>query len=100
MDQTGSWLGGIERALLSTDSYIAGSDLSLADICFVCELVLMMNEQAQVTQLAGIERPPMTGTTLTDDFPQATAHFDSLCAQPAFAADIAPYLDKLARAAA
>ena len=44
VDALESYLVGIEQAL-AVDPYIAGEDLSLADIAFVCEMSLLSNEK-------------------------------------------------------
>ena len=38
---------------------------------------------------------PLFSESLPAAFPRALAHFERLCAHPAFAPDLAPYLEKL-----
>jgi glutathione S-transferase len=94
------WLGGIEGALGNDAGFITGSALSLADISFACEMVLMRNELSSAEQLTVLGLTPMMGDELAQLFPRACAHFAQLCADPAFAPDLAPYLEKLAARAA
>ena len=90
------WLGGIENALASPGAFIAVRGLSLADICFVCELALMSNEHTSRGLLEKLKLKPMMGEELTNTFPRALAHFERLCGDPAFAPDLEPYLNKIA----
>jgi len=102
--QTGAalahWLGGIERSLGASAGFIATSALSLADICFACEMVLFANERTQRAQLEQLKLPMLAGSAVAGTFPLTQAHFERLCEHPAFAPDIAPYLAKIARAEA
>ena len=42
-----TYAGGLERALGSNRRFLVGDDVSLADICFACELSLFFNERAR-----------------------------------------------------
>ena len=89
------WLGGIEVALQATGAFIAGDELSLADICFAAETVLFANER---TRQAALERhglSSLTGPDLDAAFPRCADHFSGLVQRPEFAADIEPYLASL-----
>jgi len=90
------YLGGIEQALAPSRSFICGDSLSLADICFAAELALFSAERAhrRVLDDAGLE--PLWRDELREAHPRALAHFARLCAHPAFAPDLGPYLAKLA----
>ncbi len=94
------WLGGIERALVRHGAFIAGDTLSLADICFAAELALFANECTRGTALARHDLAPWHDAALAARFPRALAHYARLCAEPAFAADLGPYLEKIAQQAA
>ncbi len=94
------WLGGIERALSDNGKWITGPCLTLADICFACELVLFANEHAQREQLAGLGLGALHDDALVAEFPSALAHYARLCEHPAFAPDIAPYLEHIRHRAA
>jgi elongation factor 1-gamma len=90
------WLGGIERALDSGAQYLIGDRVTLADICFACELTLFQAERARVQALAASGCDAIFDPErVRADFPQAMAHYDRLCQHPAFAPDVGPYLEKL-----
>lgn len=88
------WLDGVERALSST-RFLAGYALSLADICFACELLLLENEHHARTTLADAGLAPLIDAPLAGAFPRAVAHYASLCRDPAFEPDCGPYLERL-----
>ena len=99
-DALATYLGGIDRALHSQRRFLVGEALTLADICFACELALFSNERARtgVLQEKGL-------TAILDDaqggaaYTRAFEHFDRLRRHPAFAPDVEPYLQKIERAA-
>jgi len=93
-----AYLGGVEQALSPERAFITGDSLTLADICFAAELALFSAERAHRKVLAEASLPALYGDELRDSFPRALAHFARLCAHPAFAPDLAPYLAKLAAA--
>ena len=72
--------------------FIAGTELTLADICFVAELSLFSRERAWRRTIEAIECEPIDWS----GFEHATAHYENLCKHPAFTADLAPFLEKLA----
>jgi glutathione S-transferase len=90
------YLGGIEQALAPDRAFLAGDRLSLADIGFATELALFSAERAHGKVLAEAGLEPLFGDALHASFPRALAHFGRLCAHPAFAPDLGPYLAKLA----
>jgi glutathione S-transferase len=94
-----TYLGGIEQALTPDHAFIAVDSLSLADICFAAEVTLFSAERAHRKVLAEASLPALYGDELHASFPRALAHFARLCAHPAFAPDLGPYLSKLAAAA-
>jgi elongation factor 1-gamma len=89
------YLGGIDRALVGGRSFLVGTDLTLADICFVCELALLCGERVHAAALARAGLEPLVPRGLSR-FAAARAHFEALCAHPAVSPDIAPYLETLA----
>ena len=93
-----AYLGGVEQALSPDRAFITGDSLTLADVCFAAELALFSAERAHRKVLAEASLPALYGDELRDSFPRALAHFARLCAHPAFAPDLAPYLAKLAAA--
>jgi glutathione S-transferase len=91
-----SYLGGIEQALAPARACIAGDSLTLADVCFAAELALFSAERAHRKVLAEAGLAPLyVEQELGESFPRALAHFDRLCAHPAFAPDLGGYLAKL-----
>jgi len=89
-----TWMSGIERALNGHD-YLVGDGITLADICFVCELTLFSREKALHRKLAAQDLAPIVGEDNT--YPSAMAHYRRLVTHEAFAPDVAPYLEKLKR---
>jgi len=90
-----AYLGGIEQALSSTRSFIAGDSISLADICFAAELALFSAERVHRKVLEEAALEPLWDDGLRASRPRALEHFARLCAHPAFAPDLGPYLAKL-----
>lgn len=92
-----TYLDGIERALAPAREQLVGTTLSLADICFACELTMLWYERPRRAHLAALGLAPV----LADDFdrthPRAASHFARLRAHPAFAPDLEPHLAKLER---
>ncbi|MFI5316657.1 MAG: glutathione S-transferase family protein [Myxococcota bacterium] len=93
-----AYLGGIDRALAPNGSFLVGDSLTLADICFAAELALFSAERVHRKVLEEAALPALYGDELQRAFPRALAHFARLCAHPAFAPDLGPYLAKLAAA--
>jgi glutathione S-transferase len=82
---------GIERSL-AHGRYIVGKELTLADICFICELALLHNEKNFPTLFGG-ERPQALLSVLgPESFPRANELFEELRKHPAFAPDLEGYL--------
>lgn len=92
------WLGGIEHALAHPGPNLAGAALSLADICFACELLLMHNENVHHEKLAAAGLEPWLAAPLRQAFPRTLAHFAALAAADAFAPDFNPTLERLGAA--
>jgi glutathione S-transferase len=94
------YAAGIDAALRPDHAFLVGETLSLADICFVAELCLFLNERHHRDTLAKRGLKPVLSEQWREDFPHASDHFNRLLAHPAFAPDVQPYLQKLyARAA-
>ena len=85
---------GLERALGSDRRFLVGDDITLADICFACELTLFSNERARGEALAKQGLKPVLETAQSR-FPLTFQHLDRLAAHPAFEPDLASYLSKL-----
>ena len=95
-----TYAAGIDQALQPDRRFLVGDALSLADICFVAELCLFLNERHHRETLARRGLAPILDERWREQFPRASGHFDRLIDHPAFAPDVQPYLQKLhARAA-
>ena len=92
-----AYMAGIERALAPDRRFLVGDDVTLADICFAAELTLFANERVRSARLAERGLQPILPDA-DSEYPQAMAHYQRLCAHPAFAPDIGPYLSKLSAA--
>jgi glutathione S-transferase len=90
-----AYLQGIDQALAPARAFLVGDALTLADVCFACELALFSAERAHARVLAEAGLPPLWSAALSESFPRALAHFERLCAHEAFAPDLGPYLAKL-----
>jgi glutathione S-transferase len=84
---------GIERALSSGRPFLVGDQLSLADICFVAELALFLNEKRRIADLHHLE--PILSADSEKRFPRLFDHFYTLCRHQAFSPDLAPHLESL-----
>lgn len=87
------WLAGIEHAL-EKESYLSGG-LSLADICFACELTLLKTEGYYTSSLDNLNKQPLLGGQVARKFPASMQHFEKLCSIPEFSADIKPFVDNI-----
>ena len=85
---------GLERALGANRRFLVGDDITLADICFACELALFSNERARGGALVRQGLKPVLEAARSR-FPLTFEHLDRLVAHPAFEPDLAPYLSKL-----
>ena len=90
-----AYLGGIEQALAPQRAFVSGDSLTLADVVFASELALFSAERAHKKTLGEAGLPPLWSDELRGAFPRALTHFDRLCAHPAFAPELGPYLAKL-----
>jgi len=95
-----TYMAGIEQALVPARQFLVGDGISLADICFVAELSLFSNEKPRANALAEKGLTPILHDGIDAEYPRAMAHYTRLCAHPAFAPDVAPYLEKLSKATA
>ena len=95
-DAFAAYAGGINRALAPNRGFLVGDDVTIADICFVEEFSLFMNEKSRGNVLASKGLKPILHSEIDREYPLAFAHFKSLSAHPAFAPDVQPYLKKIA----
>lgn len=91
-----SYLAGMDQALAPDRATLVGEALSLADIVYAAEITLLCGEGRSLATLASLGVPPLLDAA-AKDFPRAWACFERLCAHAAFAPDLGPYLDKVAR---
>lgn len=89
-----TYMAGIEGSLRKSP-FVAGAELSLADICFIAELALLHNEKPRLQDLAAAGLRPLLGAEADATYPAATQHFWTLVRQEAFSPDCLPYLSKL-----
>jgi elongation factor 1-gamma len=85
------YLAGIEFALSQT-AFIAGDELSIADISFVCDLAQFLREGHYTDQLARADCALISADGL-NEYPRAYEHMLSLSSQAAFAQHMGSYLD-------
>lgn len=90
-----TYAAGIERALRGAREYLVGDVLSLADICYVCELTMLWYERPQRAWLQERGYAPLVPDNFALRYPHAAAHFARLRAHAACAPDLAPHLAKL-----
>jgi len=89
------YAAGIDQAMQADRRFLVGDDVSLADICFVAELCLFLNERHHRPMLAKRGLTPILNEQWREQFPGASGHFNRLITHPAFAPDVGPYLQKL-----
>jgi elongation factor 1-gamma len=92
-----TYAAGIEQALRPDRMFLVGDDVTLADICFVAELSLFLNERTRHHALEQSALEPILNDAQLAKFPCAMAHFARLTDHPAFAPDVRPYLERLSR---
>jgi glutathione S-transferase len=89
------YAAGIDQALSTGREFLVGSDVTLADICFVAEMSLFFNEKARAGALEQRGLDPILHAQVDTEFPRAMGHLARLRKHPAFAPDVDPYLAKL-----
>ncbi len=94
-DAFATYVGGIERALGGEREFLVGDILSLADICYVCELTMLWYERPQRAWLHERGYSPLVPDDFALRYPHAAAHFARLRAHAACAPDLAPHLVRL-----
>ena len=87
------YLDGIEKAL-SNDKFIAGSDLTIADISFVCDVAQFLRERdkEKIINEQGYE---VISKNFEKEFPKATNHLKKLSKKEEFKEIMFDYLDKV-----
>ena len=94
------YAGGLEQALSPERTVLVGDKITIADICFVAELALFMNEHARFKQLSERGLDKILHRRIRDDYPRVFSHFDRLVDHENFRHDLKPYVEKLLKAAA
>jgi glutathione S-transferase len=72
----------VDRALSQT-AYIAGDELTIADIGIACDLAQFLRERLMADRVAKTGFAPIS-TTLETDYPRVAAHLAALAARPVF----------------
>jgi elongation factor 1-gamma len=88
------YAAGINQALAPDRTFLVGDNLTIADICFVAELSLFLNERTRARELQKQGLEPVLHAQVHAEFPRAFAHLARLRTHPAFAPDVEPYLAK------
>lgn len=89
-----NYLRGMEQALSGGQPYLCGADVTLADICFACEVALFSRERMQEEKLEHLSKRACLAA-VEDEFPAALGHFERLIEDPRFEPDLGPYCAKL-----
>ena len=76
------YLEGIERAL-EHSAYIAGDQVTIADIAFACDVSQFLRERLMRSGLAAASLPVISENAQTT-FPRAFAHLSVLIEEPEF----------------
>lgn len=92
-----TYLGGIERALAPARDTLVGATVSLADICFACELTMLWYERPRHDYLATRGLAPVLPDDFATRYPRVAGHFARLRAHAAFAPDLGAHLERLER---
>ena len=85
------FLEGVERALGNTE-YLAGDELTIADIAFVCDFSQFMRERLMRDGLDAASLP-LVSEGAEADYPRAFAHLQRLVQQAEFAQYLEPYTE-------
>lgn len=94
------YLAGVEQGLSPSKQFLVGNRLSIADICFACEIVQLSREKANTKNMQAAGLSPVIDNALKAKYPLCFAHFDRLLDMPKFAAELKPFLAKLEAMAA
>jgi len=82
------YLSGIEQALLEQASvdqpFLTGSELTIADIAYVCDTGQFLRERTSTATLAERDLEPVSAS-FEEDYPRASRHLMSLAEEPEFA---------------
>ena len=86
------YLDGIEKSL-STNEFIVGNELSIADVSFVCDLAQFLRERdnKELINKQGFE---VISLNFETDFPKSNNHLKNLYARKEFKEIMGDYLKK------
>ena len=86
----------MNRAMSDSSDGLVNNKLSIADICFVCEICQISRERAHIEKLNKLNLEFIYNRKLLNtSFEHAMRHFDNLCARREFSPDIEPLMSKL-----
>ncbi len=87
------YVSGIANAVAGND-FICGDSLSIADICFACEVCLFSRERVAFRILDKIGKKPIWDD-LESSYPHAVSHFHKLRTTPGISEDLGGYWEKV-----
>ena len=87
------YLYGIEKTL-TNDKFIAGSDLTIADISFVCDVAQFLRERDK-EKIINEQGYKVISKNFEKEFPNATNHLKQLSKKEEFKEIMFDYLDKV-----
>jgi glutathione S-transferase len=93
VDASIKYPGGLERAL-STSNYICGDELTIADICLVCEMSLFARERAAFLVLGEADLSS-TREDIEQQFPACIKHYNQLHELDPVRTDLGAYVAKI-----
>ena len=79
-----AWMSGVEQAL-SNGEFLVGTQITLADICVVCEFALFSRER-KFAEVLGDQG--LAVISAMDQYPRVQAFLERLCKHPAFAPEL------------
>ena len=95
-DALNNYLTGMNRAMSDSSDGLVNNKLSIADICFVCEICQISRERAHIEKLNKLNLEFIYNRKLLNtSFEHAMRHFDNLCDRREFSPDIEPLMSKL-----
>jgi glutathione S-transferase len=89
-----TYLGGIESTLRNGD-FLVGDGVTLADICFVAELIQFSQTRRGEHAIRRHGLEPLAGGWVEEAYPKAAAHMRRCAALPEFAPDLGAYLQHI-----
>ncbi|MGI9327237.1 MAG: glutathione S-transferase family protein [Pseudomonadales bacterium] len=84
------FFSGLEQALASSEQYLVGQTLSIADIAVICDLAQFRREQLMPRES---QQPALSGAQWQASYPRLHTYFQRLVQVPELAEDLGSYLD-------